>query len=111
VQSSGLLKCLLESVPSGFIDPANDGAEAVNAVADRVRAELLRNMGLSDPLHPTATKRKEHKGAARVFFHTFNALHQYAKPFWSALYHSSSGDQSGETDSTLATLWGCSQRK
>ena len=40
------------------IDPANDGAEAVNAVADRVRAELLRNMGLSDLLHPTAHQAK-----------------------------------------------------
>lgn len=36
------------------IDPAGDGAEVVNGVADRVRAELLRNMGLADLLHPTA---------------------------------------------------------
>lgn len=35
------------------IDPANDGAEVVNGVADRVRAEFLRNMGLADLLHPT----------------------------------------------------------
>ena len=35
------------------IDPANDGAEVVNGVADRVRTELLRNMGLGDLLHPT----------------------------------------------------------
>jgi NAD(P)-dependent dehydrogenase (short-subunit alcohol dehydrogenase family) len=35
------------------IDPANDGAEIVNGVADRVRTELLRNMGLADLLHPT----------------------------------------------------------
>jgi len=34
------------------IDPAQDGAEIVNAVADRVRAELLRNIGLADLLHP-----------------------------------------------------------
>lgn len=34
------------------IDPAQDGAEIVNAVADRVRAELLRNMGLADLLKP-----------------------------------------------------------
>lgn len=34
------------------IDPAQDGAEIVNAVADRVRAELLRNMGLADLLNP-----------------------------------------------------------
>ena len=40
------------------VDPANDGAEAVNGVADRVRAELLRNMGLSDLLHPTAHQTK-----------------------------------------------------
>jgi NAD(P)-dependent dehydrogenase (short-subunit alcohol dehydrogenase family) len=32
------------------IDPAQDGAEIVNGVADRVRAELLRNMGLADIL-------------------------------------------------------------
>ncbi len=30
------------------IDPAHDGAEIVNGVADRVRAELLRNMKLAD---------------------------------------------------------------
>ena len=35
------------------IDPAQDGAEIVNAVADRVRAELLRNMGLADLLKPS----------------------------------------------------------
>jgi NAD(P)-dependent dehydrogenase (short-subunit alcohol dehydrogenase family) len=34
------------------IDPANDGAEIVNGVADRVRAELLRNIGLADLLKP-----------------------------------------------------------
>jgi len=34
------------------VDPANDGAEVVNGVADRVRSELLRNMGLGDLLHP-----------------------------------------------------------
>jgi NAD(P)-dependent dehydrogenase (short-subunit alcohol dehydrogenase family) len=38
------------------IDPANDGAEVVNGVADRVRAELLRNMGLADLLHPAANR-------------------------------------------------------
>ena len=40
------------------VDPANDGAEVVNGVADRVRAELLRNMGLGDLLHPTASPTK-----------------------------------------------------
>lgn len=40
------------------IDPADDGAEIVNGVADRVRAELLRNIGLADLLKPA--------GAARV---------------------------------------------
>jgi NAD(P)-dependent dehydrogenase (short-subunit alcohol dehydrogenase family) len=34
------------------IDPAQDGAEIVNGVADRVRAELLRSIGLSDLLVP-----------------------------------------------------------
>jgi NAD(P)-dependent dehydrogenase (short-subunit alcohol dehydrogenase family) len=34
------------------IDPAQDGAEIVNGVADRVRAELLRRMGLADLLKP-----------------------------------------------------------
>jgi NAD(P)-dependent dehydrogenase (short-subunit alcohol dehydrogenase family) len=38
------------------IDPAQDGAEIVNGVADRVRAELLRNMGLADLLKPSSTK-------------------------------------------------------
>lgn len=34
------------------IDPAQDGAEIVNGVADRVRAELLGKMGLADLLKP-----------------------------------------------------------
>jgi len=38
------------------IDPAQDGAEIVNGVADRVRAELLRNMGLADLLTPSSNK-------------------------------------------------------
>lgn len=36
------------------IDPAQDGAEVVNAVGDRVRAELLRRTGLEDLLHPAS---------------------------------------------------------
>lgn len=32
------------------VDPSNDGAEVVNAVADRVRAEFLRRIGLGDLL-------------------------------------------------------------
>jgi NAD(P)-dependent dehydrogenase (short-subunit alcohol dehydrogenase family) len=36
------------------IDPSQDGAEIVNGVADRVRAELLRRIGLADLLHPAA---------------------------------------------------------
>ncbi|HEY4077180.1 MAG TPA: SDR family oxidoreductase [Rhizomicrobium sp.] len=34
------------------VDPSQDGAEIVNGVADRVRAELLRRIGLEDVLHP-----------------------------------------------------------
>jgi NAD(P)-dependent dehydrogenase (short-subunit alcohol dehydrogenase family) len=34
------------------VDPADDGAQVVNPVADRMRVELLRRMGLEDLLHP-----------------------------------------------------------
>ena len=34
------------------IDPTQDGAEGVNAVSDRVRAEMLRRIGLGDLLVP-----------------------------------------------------------
>jgi NAD(P)-dependent dehydrogenase (short-subunit alcohol dehydrogenase family) len=34
------------------IDPSEDGAEVVNGVADRVRAELFRRIGLDDLLKP-----------------------------------------------------------
>ena len=34
------------------IDPSQDGAEIVNAMADRVRAEMFRRIGLADLLHP-----------------------------------------------------------
>ena len=36
------------------VDPTQDGAEVVNAVSDRVRAELLRRIGLDDLLIPRA---------------------------------------------------------
>ena len=39
------------------IDPANDGAEVVNGVADRVRTELLRNLGLADLMKQSAAAR------------------------------------------------------
>lgn len=38
------------------IDPSQDGAEIANGVADRVRAELLRRIGLEDVLKPRVTK-------------------------------------------------------
>ena len=40
------------------VDPSQDGAEIVNGVADRVRAEMFRRIGLEYLLHPVA---KEHK--------------------------------------------------
>jgi NAD(P)-dependent dehydrogenase (short-subunit alcohol dehydrogenase family) len=36
------------------VDPSQDGAEIVNGVADRMRRELYRNIGLEDLLHPAA---------------------------------------------------------
>jgi NAD(P)-dependent dehydrogenase (short-subunit alcohol dehydrogenase family) len=36
------------------IDPADDGAAVVNAVADRIRVEFLTRIGLKDLLHPPA---------------------------------------------------------
>jgi NAD(P)-dependent dehydrogenase (short-subunit alcohol dehydrogenase family) len=40
------------------VDPSQDGAEIVNGVADRVRAEMFRRIGLEDLLHPVVTERK-----------------------------------------------------
>jgi NAD(P)-dependent dehydrogenase (short-subunit alcohol dehydrogenase family) len=34
------------------IDPSEDGAEVVNGVADRIRTEMYRRIGLEDLLHP-----------------------------------------------------------
>lgn len=34
------------------VDPTDDGAAVVNAVADRMRLEFLRRLGLEDLLHP-----------------------------------------------------------
>jgi hypothetical protein len=34
------------------IDPSQDGAEIVNAGADRMRREMYRNIGLENLLHP-----------------------------------------------------------
>jgi NAD(P)-dependent dehydrogenase (short-subunit alcohol dehydrogenase family) len=38
------------------IDPTQDGSEVVNAVEDRVRAELLRRMGLAELLAPAGSR-------------------------------------------------------
>lgn len=49
----------IETSPRGkrpfrvHIDPSQDGAEIVNGVADRVRGELLRRIGLEDLLSPS----------------------------------------------------------
>ncbi|MDR3669844.1 MAG: SDR family NAD(P)-dependent oxidoreductase [Holophaga sp.] len=40
------------------IDPAQDGAEIVNAVADHVRTEFLRRIGLADLLSPASEVRR-----------------------------------------------------
>jgi hypothetical protein len=40
------------------VDAAQDGAEVVNAVADRVRTELLRRIGLGDLLKPSTSRVK-----------------------------------------------------
>jgi NAD(P)-dependent dehydrogenase (short-subunit alcohol dehydrogenase family) len=45
------------------IDPAQDGAEVVNGVADRVRAELLRNMKLADLLRPSSSRVLDQKAS------------------------------------------------
>ena len=34
------------------VDPSQDGAEIVNGVADRMRREIYRNIGLEELLHP-----------------------------------------------------------
>lgn len=34
------------------VDPCQDGAEVVNGVADRMRREMFRNLGLEELLHP-----------------------------------------------------------
>jgi NAD(P)-dependent dehydrogenase (short-subunit alcohol dehydrogenase family) len=41
------------------IDPSQDGAEIVNGVADRVRSEMFRRIGLEDLLHPVVMERSE----------------------------------------------------
>jgi NAD(P)-dependent dehydrogenase (short-subunit alcohol dehydrogenase family) len=38
------------------VDPSDDGCETVNAVADRVRAEFLRRIGLDDLVAPRAAR-------------------------------------------------------
>lgn len=39
------------------VDPSHDGAEVVNGVADRVRAEMFWRIGLEDLLHPAVISR------------------------------------------------------
>ena len=37
-----------------YVDPAQDGGEVVGVVADHIRAEFLRRIGLEDLLTPVA---------------------------------------------------------
>jgi hypothetical protein len=43
-------------------DPTQDGAEVVNMVSDRVRAELLRRIGLADVLTPKVLASQSNSG-------------------------------------------------
>jgi hypothetical protein len=43
------------------IDPSQDGAEIVNGVADRVRAEMFRRIGLEDLLSPRVSRQIEQR--------------------------------------------------
>ena len=58
LRPSRMRSCKVVDTPFGkrpfrvHIDPSQDGAEIVNGVADRVRAELLWRIGLQDLLHP-----------------------------------------------------------
>jgi hypothetical protein len=45
------------------VDPSQDGAEVVNMVLDRVRAELLRGIGLGDLLTPRVLATKSQNAA------------------------------------------------
>src|SRR5713226_7958705 len=45
------------------VDPTQDGAEVVNMVSDRVRAELLRRIGLDDLLTPRVLTTKSQNAA------------------------------------------------
>jgi NADP-dependent 3-hydroxy acid dehydrogenase YdfG len=47
-------RCLAEA--GHTVDPSQDGAEIVNGVADRVRAEMFRRIGLEELLHPAIIK-------------------------------------------------------
>ena len=41
------------------VDPSQDGAEIVNGVADRVRAEMFRRIGLEDLLSPRVGRQSD----------------------------------------------------
>ena len=45
------------------VDPTEDGAEVVNAVMDRVRAEMLRRIGLANVLTPRAAAATSERAA------------------------------------------------
>jgi hypothetical protein len=44
------------------VDPSEDGAEIVNGVADRVRAEMFRRIGLEDLLSPRTLSTQSGRG-------------------------------------------------
>jgi NAD(P)-dependent dehydrogenase (short-subunit alcohol dehydrogenase family) len=59
---AGVAQAIVRAVDAPFgkrpyrvhVDPSQDGAEIVHGVGDRVRAELLRRIGLADTLKPHA---------------------------------------------------------
>jgi hypothetical protein len=63
---------LAELAPHGtrpfrvHIDPADDGAAVVNAVADRIRVEFLTRIGLEDVLHPQTARSSLSAGGSRA---------------------------------------------
>jgi NAD(P)-dependent dehydrogenase (short-subunit alcohol dehydrogenase family) len=48
------------------VDPSQDGCEIVNGVADRVRAEMFRRIGLEDLLSPRVIDRPRRRQRSRV---------------------------------------------
>ncbi len=84
-----------------YVDPAQEGGEVVGGVADRIRAEFLRRIGLEDLLTTNRTPRAERTRACRGHDRTSTATERSTMPESTTLPSSTLTEQEIRAITTL----------